>query len=125
MRIKRRAHSSQNMTEIEAIPFVSQYKYLGITVTESLKLKERQEALRNKLKGFKYFISQMRPSMVSVKTRLELWKTFFRSHIFYGLECFLIDDTTFNQLNQIYSVSLKRALHVPMNCSVNEVLYFT
>lgn len=60
-----------------------------------------------------------------MKTRLQLWKTFFRSHIFYGIECLMADKGSFAQMERIYSVSLKKALYVPKSCSVNKLLLHT
>lgn len=67
----------------------------------------------------------LKPSLVSINTRLQLWKTFFRSHILYGLETFLIDRPSMNKVSTIYSVSLKTALKLPMSCSTNLVLLHT
>ena len=55
------------------------------------------------MEAFKYFACQLRPKLVSAKTRLELWQTFFKSHIMYGLEAFFVDEATLNQIKRIYS----------------------
>ena len=85
--------------------------------------------MKEKMKAFKYFARQL----VSAKMRLELWQTFFKIHIMYGLESFFVDEPTLNQIKgiyfyihngvytkMIYSMSIKRALHLLNNMMVDK-----
>lgn len=52
MRLKKRMHKSKVVQTLGDIPIVHTYKYLGVTISESLRLQVQVEKLRGKLKGF-------------------------------------------------------------------------
>jgi hypothetical protein len=125
MKIKKRFCDKGTALDIDGIPIVHSYKYLGLQIKESLKCDLRLQSLKEKLRSFQFFMAKLRPSLVSLKTRLQLWKTFFCCHVLYGLECIFLDAPTLRQLKVIYSVSLKKALHLPLSCGVDELLLAT
>lgn len=125
MVIKGRLSRSKEQKYIEDIPIVHHYKYLGITMSESLRIELHVDKLHTRMNGFRYFMSQLKPKEVSTKTRLELWKTFFRCHIQYAADSALADDTSMDKLKRMYMMSLKQAMHLPVSTSTVKLLYFT
>ena len=111
--VKKRMHRNPQAKFIDEVPIVHSYKYLGINISESLRINLHALKIRDRLKGFSYFMRQLRPNLISLKTRMELWKTFFRCHLQYAAESCFADESTFEELRRLYTISLKRALHLP------------
>ena len=81
MRVKKKSRKYKRITKISGIPLVSEYKYLGVTFSDSLRPLPQEEKLKAKLAGFKHLANKLRPEQVDVRTRLQLWKTYFLSHL--------------------------------------------
>ena len=59
--------------ELEGIPFVQTYKYLGVPLDSALTLKHLALYLQSKLKKFSQRIGLMLHSIVGTRTRFNLW----------------------------------------------------
>ena len=80
---------SGKITEIKNwlnIPEVSAYKYLGININQSILLKNHQIYLKAKLDGIKRRVIMLRPSLVSLESKMKAYKTVFLLKVNYAHE---------------------------------------
>ena len=98
MKIKKRTDRRKQNEFISEVPVVHEYKYLGITISESLKLGLHMKKLQGRLKNFKTMMARLRPTLMSLKTRIELWKTFYRCHVQQAIESCFVNATSFKKL---------------------------
>ena len=82
--VKRLSKNDKFNSHISQIPFVSQYKYLGIIFKYDMKFNESLEKIS-------YNVSKINKQRIlgnesiPLKMRLEAWKTYFYSKILYPL----------------------------------------
>jgi len=105
------------LQSISGIQFVEKYKYLGITIDQSLNLKTHLNLITKRAYGLVANFFKFMKDVVSVKLRLELWKIYVRPIVEYGAEIFLLLPTKLSKLNTIYHSSLKSALGLGANTS--------
>ena len=67
------------------IPEVESYRYLGITITQSLRLDEHENKLRNIEKFLSKGIGLLKPTMIMTKSRIMIFKSILRSKVSYAL----------------------------------------
>jgi len=99
--------------ELEGVPFVREYKYLGIPLDPALTLKNLVPYLKNKLKKFNSRIGMVLHSVVCTKTKYELWQTYARCHFDYFMPAIALCGQV-EKFRRCYSKSLKRALGLPL-----------
>jgi len=79
-----------------------------------LTLKNLEPYIEGKLKKFKSRISMMMPSIICLKTRLELWQAYARCYFDYFMPAIALCDQT-KKFQSLYTTSLKKALHLPLH----------
>ena len=102
----------------ERFPKVNNYKYLGITLNQSLLPKQHLEHLQNKLKKFKKMVIIIRLQGASVTNLMYLWIVFAESIYSYGSFIFALESMTAEVTEayaRIYRKSLKYVLGVSQN----------
>ena len=102
----------------ERFPKVNNYKYLGITLNQSLLPKQHLEHLQNKLKKFKKMVIIIRLQGASVTNLMYLWIVFAESIFSYGSFIFALEGMTAEVTEayaRIYRKSLKYVLGVSQN----------
>jgi len=103
------------------IPIVQTYKYLGIVLSNSLKLQVRLETLKKKRNLFKLLIWKLKPEVVPLKVRITLWVVFMKSVITYGIEAVLVHPAILDDIRRVYQTSLKIALNLPMSTPMADI----
>lgn len=106
--------------ELEGIPFVLTYKYLGVPLDSSLTLKYLACYLESKLKKFSQRIGLVLHSVVGTKTRLNLWQNYARCYFDYFTPTIALCDQ-FSKFGSLFTKSLKKALDLPLHLP-NEAL---
>ena len=99
--------------EIDGVPFVEEYKYLGIPLDQSLTLKHLRTHMKKKMKGFSFRIHTLLHSVIGAKAKLDLWKTYQRCYFDY----FTPSIAVCGQMSKFtagYTSSLKKALDLPL-----------
>ena len=102
--------------ELEGIPFVQTYKYLGIPLDSALTLKYLEPYLKEKLKKFTQRIRLMLRSIVGTKTKLNLWQNYARCHFDYFSPAIVLCGQT-GKFASLFTRSLKRTLDLPLHIS--------
>ena len=64
---------------------VEYYRYLGVTITQSLRLYEHENKLRNIEKILSKGIGLLKPTMIMTKSRIMIFKSILRSKVSYAL----------------------------------------
>ncbi len=116
----RRREVPVSRKELEGIPFVQTYKYLGVPLDSSLTLKYLASYLEGKLKKFSQRIGLVLHSVVGTKTRLNLWQNYARCYFDYFSPTVALCDQ-FSKFERLFSKSLKKALGLPLHLS-NDLL---
>lgn len=111
--------------DIRGIPKVQSYKYLGITIGCDLRLNEHVTALRERCKKSINLFGKLIGSRISCKTRIEIWQTFTKSFLLYGLETAPLDKGRWTAIERLYLKTLKQAVHCPITVSTSLLLYVT
>ena len=84
LRILKKKGKTFSITNELYIPEVSEYKYLGIVINQSLKPTNHQNYIKTKVQALKRRIILLSPSLVSMKTRMILYKTIVISQLTYA-----------------------------------------
>ena len=85
MRILWRRGKSKEIENALNIPEVESYRYLGVTITQSLRLDEHENKLRNIEKFLNKGIGLLKPTMIMTKSRIMIFKSILRSKVSYAL----------------------------------------
>src|SRR5690606_19099907 len=100
--------------ELEGVPIVRQYKYLGVLLGPTFTLKYLEPSIEAKLKKFKRRAWMMMPSIICLKTRLELWQAYVRCYFDYFMSALALCGQS-KKFQSLYTTSLKKALHLPLH----------
>ena len=84
LRILKRTGKISTIENWLNIPEVSEYKYLGVVLNQSLRLNNHQQYIRSKVQALKKRINLLRPSLANMKTRLALYKTIIVPQLTYA-----------------------------------------
>ena len=84
LRILKKKGKTFSITNELNIPEVSEYKYLGIVINQSLKPTNHQNYIKTKVQALKRRIILLSPSLVSMKTRMILYKTIVIPQLTYA-----------------------------------------
>jgi len=107
--------------DIDEIPVVQNYRYLGIPVDQAFKLDLLVTLIKNKIKAFNGRINLIPHTSVGLRAKLNLWQSYARCHFEY----FAATAALCGQLKKfesLYSLSLKRALDLPMQTQNERLL---
>jgi len=110
----RRREVPLSRKELEGIPFVQTYKYLGVPLDSSLTLKYLEPYLEEKLKKFSQRIRLVLRSIVGTKTKLALWQNYARCHFDYFSPTIALCGQT-GKFASLFTKSLKKALDLPLH----------
>ena len=91
------------------IPEVDWYKYLGVTITQSLQLKEHEKNLKWEEERLKRRIRILKPSLVSTKSRFIVYKSILKSKFYYSA-------LAVGRFNQKYLSKLEGILYRILKC---------
>jgi len=110
--------------ELEGIPFVQTYKYLGVPLDSSLTLKYLEPYLQEKLKKFTLRIKLVLRSIVGTKTKLNLWQNYARCYFDYFSPTIALCGQT-SKFASLFTKSLKKALDLPLHIPNDPLIKIT
>jgi exonuclease III len=119
LRITKR-ETSIGIRELEGIPLLHEYKYLGLPLDQSFTLKFLIEMIRRRTKAFVSRVGIIPHSIVGLSVKLNLWQCYARCHFEYYAPAIILCGQL-NKFERMYTKSLKRALDLPLQTS-NEPL---
>jgi len=99
--------------DLEGIPFVRQYKYLGIPLDSALTLKHLVPLIKSKVRKFTARIGLILRDVVGTKTKLDLWQTYARCHFDYFAPAIALC-SQLDKFQRMFTKSLKKALDLPI-----------
>ena len=99
--------------EIAGVPFVAEYKYLGVPLDQALTLKHLLAHVKKKTKRFSLRIRTILHTVVGAKAKLNLWQTYHRCHFDYFAPSIALCGRT-AEFSSCYTSSLKNALGLPL-----------
>jgi len=99
--------------DLEGVPFLHEYKYLGVPLDQSFTLKHLVRLIKEKLKPFITRINLLPHSIVGWGTKLNLWSCYARCHFDYFAGAIALCGQA-NKFERMYTKSLKRALNFPL-----------
>jgi len=123
--IKKRKSRNTHSEEISEIPILTNYKYLGIQVSNTLRLDEHIKELTKRANAFSNSIKKLKARNISLKTRMEIWKTFCKTSLMYGSEIFLFNEKELSKLDKIYLSTLKITCGLPKSTQTSSLLVFS
>ena len=104
--------------ENQKIKRVSSMKYLGVIITSNGKINDHFQSRINKayaaiaiLNSTGLFSNNMHPN-----TRAQMFKTYIRPVLYYGLDCNELNITQKNDLIKFEGNVVKRSLYIPTRC---------
>ena len=106
------------------IPEVRCYKYLGVTINQSLKLDEHYIVIRNIEAQLKRRIGLLKPSLMNTKSRRMVFKTILRSKISYAWAVICRDNEKYTRQWESMLYRLLKLLFC-IKSNVNKQLLFT
>ena len=85
MRIQWRRGKSKEIENALNISEVESYRYLWVTITQSLRFDEHENKLKNIEKFLNKGIGLLKPTMIMTKSRIMIFKFILRSKVSYAL----------------------------------------
>ena len=128
-RLKKKRNKNGNIItedmeeEINGINFTKKYKYLGIMFND--KLDPQIENLEIKRDDFYKLIQKFPTNKISIKFLIQLWEVFFKSTFLYGVEAVMSKKKNEKKILDIYKLSLKKSINLPLKSSTKNMLYYT
>jgi len=118
MRVRKKINAKDEKEKaIEGIEFKNTYKFLGIQVESSLTLGTQIKSLKQSIRRISTNFFKLKQNISGVKIRLELWKTYLKSVLEYGVENLALFPKKIDKVERTYYTSLKKALAIPLNIS--------
>jgi hypothetical protein len=111
LRITKR-ETSIGKKEIEGVPFVKEYKYLGVPLDQAFTLKHLVQLVKRRLKSFNSRINLLPRSVIGTRVKLNLWSCYARCHFEYFAPAMLLCGQL-KKFSSMYTKSLKRTLDLP------------
>ena len=115
LRILKKKGKTFSITNELNIPEVSEYKYLGIIINQSLKPTNHQNYIKTKVQALKRRIILLSPSLVSMKTRMILYKTIVIPQLTYAWRAIYENQQKDSKLVSALYQCLKSLLHIRAN----------
>jgi len=108
--------------EIDGVPVVDEYKYLGIPLDQALNLKHLVPVINSRVKRFNKRIKLIHHTVVGLRAKFQLWQTYIRSAFdYFGPSIAMCGQR--DKFESHYFSSLKRALDLPQQTSNQAILY--
>ena len=118
LRILKRKGKTYTIENELSIPEVEEYKYLGIVISQSLKLRNHISYIKIKTQALKRRIKLLSPSLVNMKTRMILYKTIVIPQLTYACDAIYdIKQQKYTSLGSALYQCLKSLLHIRANVS--------
>ena len=116
MKIQLRSGKWKGIDKILKIPEISFYSYLGIRIDQSLTMKYHSERLKTAEKEMRKRIGILKPSLLSTKNRLIVFKSIINSKYWYAaaIICYHIPKYIGKLEAMLYSL-LKQLFHIRAN----------
>jgi len=87
---------------------------LGVQIESSLTLKTQFKTLKQKA-GYLYSnFFKFKPTVTGVKVKLELWKTYVKSIVEYGVESLALFPKKLDKFERFYYTTVKKAMGIPL-----------
>jgi hypothetical protein len=99
--------------ELEGIPLLHEYKYLGLPLDQSFTLKFLVEMVKRRTKAFMTRVGIIPHSIVGLSAKLNLWQCYARCHFEYYAPAIVLSGQL-GKFERRYTKSLKRALDLPL-----------
>ncbi len=99
--------------ELEGIPLLHEYKYLGLPLDQSFTLKFLVEMVKRRTKAFVSRIGIIPHSIIGLSAKLNLWQCYARCHFEYYAPAIVLSGQL-GKFERRYTKSLKRALDLPL-----------
>jgi len=99
--------------ELEGIPLLHEYKYLGLPLDQSFTLKFLIGMIKGRTKAFVGRVGIIPHSIVGLSVKLNLWQCYARCHFEYYAPAIALSGQL-NKFERMYTKSLKRALDLPL-----------
>jgi hypothetical protein len=99
--------------ELEGIPLLHEYKYLGLPLDQSFTLKFLVEMVKKKTKAFMSRVGFIPHSIVGLTAKLNLWQNYARCHFEYYAPAIVLSGQL-GKFESRYTKSLKKALNLPL-----------
>lgn len=112
--IRKRQMSLNIGKEVEGIPVVSEYKYLGVPLDSGLTLKHLLKLVKTKVKKFNQRIGLVLHQIVGTAAKLNLWQAYARCHFEYFSPAMAICGQL-HKFASLFTGSLKKALSLPQH----------
>jgi hypothetical protein len=109
----RRREMASIKKDLEGVPMVSEYKYLGVPLDSALTLKHLVTLVKGKVKKFSQRIGLVLSSVIGTTTKLNLWQTYARCHFDYFSPAMAICNRL-HRFESLFTGSLKKALDLPL-----------
>ena len=120
----RKKETNSNRREIEGIPVVLDYKYLGIPLDSALTLKHSFALVKSRVKKFNQRIGLVLQNIVGTATKLSLWQTYARCHFEYFSPAMALCNQL-HKFDPVFTGSLKKALGLPTHLPNEGILRAT
>jgi len=101
------------LKDLEGVPFIHEYKYLGVPLDQSVTLKHLVPLIKKKIKAFTTRINLIPHSVVGLKAKLNLWQNYSKCQFEYFAPTIVLCGQL-NKFERMYTKSLKKSLDLPM-----------
>ena len=111
----------ENREEINGYPIVSEYRYLGVLITNKMGIKKHIGIIDNKLDEYfnrNYMLSQR---YFSVKSILCLFNYYHSSRLLYGLAEFIDKKESIKKVEKVFIGNIKKLLKLPISTNTNRL----
>ncbi len=99
--------------DIEGVPLVLNYKYLGVPLDSALILKHLFTFMKEKVKKFNQRVGLVLSSVVGTAAKLNLWQAYARCYFNYFSPAIAICNRL-DTFEPLFTGSLKKALDLPL-----------
>ena len=106
---------------IEGIPFVLEYKYLGVPLDSALTLKHLRKLVKEKVKKFNMRVGLVLQQVIETVTKLNFWQAYARWHFDYFSPAIAMCKR-FKDFESVFAKSLQKALDLPQHLSSQRLL---
>jgi len=113
--------TKSGMKDIDGVPIVKEYKYLGVPLDQSFTLKYLVQLIKGRLKSFLTRIHLLPRSVIGTETKLNLWSCYARCHFEYFAPAMMLCDQI-NKFSSMYTKSLKKTLDLPISTPNEPIL---
>ena len=123
MKIQLRSGKWKGIDNILKIPEINSYIYLGIRIDQSLTMKYHTERLKTAEKEMRKRIGILKPSLLSTKSRLIIFKSIIKSKYWYAAEIIYYHIQKYiGKLEAMLYRLLKQLFHIRAN--INKKILF-